>query len=109
MCCEYGPWVRIHNTSFSLQLMHWPNKLGCYITQDLNDLSGTNALAYCGHFELQNKLLCCEYAPWKLNFVEECEEIKEKLKCLRFAPQSGNKVFIKIMKEAYHLVGKLLI
>ncbi len=36
----------IQNISFSLQLTHWPNKPGCYITAVWKCLSRTNTISY---------------------------------------------------------------
>ncbi len=41
-----GPFSNIHNTSFSLQLVNQSNKLECFITQGLKDMTRTNTQAY---------------------------------------------------------------
>jgi hypothetical protein len=44
-CCEYGPLVCIHNTSFSSKRTNGFNKLQCYITLGWKGLPEANALA----------------------------------------------------------------
>ncbi len=44
--------------------MHGLNKLECYITQGLNDLPGTDILAYWAHPKLMKKMKCCVYGSW---------------------------------------------
>jgi hypothetical protein len=43
-CCEFNSRDRIHNASFSSNLMNGLNKVECYITIDWKAETGTNTL-----------------------------------------------------------------
>jgi hypothetical protein len=55
----------IHNSSCSLQLTTWPNKLGCY---DTLRLPGTNK-SLLGPFVNYEGMKCLEYGPRYLSLM----------------------------------------
>jgi hypothetical protein len=48
-CCEYRHWAPIHKTSFSSELMNWPNKLECYLKNGWTGFPVSNTLAFQVH------------------------------------------------------------
>ncbi len=60
--------IRIHNTSFSSQLMKGPNKPECYVTLDWKGSPWANTLAYWPHSWFAKKMKCCVYDSVLLSF-----------------------------------------
>ncbi len=63
-CCEYNPWVHIHNTLYSSQFTNGPKQVDCYIILGQKNFLWTNTLGYSIHVEVVKTFKFCEYGPW---------------------------------------------